>query len=100
MAESNVIVIGGAPFAAKTTLAKQLAAQRGYVLVAVDDLGAAMRAWNGSRRGLGTKNLTRGRLSRRGQSYLPSGGAVGPSPTPTPACGVIAAVKNSGGTPT
>jgi 2-phosphoglycerate kinase len=44
MAESNVIVIGGTPFAGKTTLAKRLAAQRGYALVAIDDLGTAVRA--------------------------------------------------------
>jgi 2-phosphoglycerate kinase len=44
MAESEVIVIGGAPFSGKTTLAKRLAAQRGYALVAIDDLGTAVRA--------------------------------------------------------
>ena len=44
MAASEVIVIGGAPFAGKTTLAKRLAAQRGYALVAIDDLGTALRA--------------------------------------------------------
>jgi 2-phosphoglycerate kinase len=44
MAASEVIVIGGAPFAGKTTLAKQLAAQTGYALVAVDDLGTTVRA--------------------------------------------------------
>ncbi len=44
MAESDVIVIGGAPFSGKTTLAKRLAAQRGYALVAIDDLGTAVRA--------------------------------------------------------
>jgi hypothetical protein len=44
MATSEVIVIGGAPFSGKTTLAKRLAAQRGYALVAVDDLGTALRA--------------------------------------------------------
>jgi hypothetical protein len=33
-AKSEVIVIGGAPFSGKTTLAKRLAAQRGYALVA------------------------------------------------------------------
>jgi 2-phosphoglycerate kinase len=44
MAESDVILIGGAPFAGKTTLAKRLAAQRGYALVAIDDLGTAVRA--------------------------------------------------------
>src|SRR5262245_30792658 len=43
-AASEVIVIGGAPFAGKTTLAKRLAAQRGYALVAIDDLGTALRA--------------------------------------------------------
>jgi 2-phosphoglycerate kinase len=44
MAESDVIVIGGAPFSGKTTLAKRLAAHRGYALVAIDDLGTAVRA--------------------------------------------------------
>ena len=44
MAESEVIIIGGAPFSGKTTLAKRLAAQRGYALVAIDDLGTAVRA--------------------------------------------------------
>jgi 2-phosphoglycerate kinase len=44
MAESGVILIGGAPFSGKTTLAKHLAAQRGYALVAIDDLGTAVRA--------------------------------------------------------
>jgi 2-phosphoglycerate kinase len=44
MAESDVIVIGGAPFSGKTMLAKRLAAQRGYALVAIDDLGTAVRA--------------------------------------------------------
>jgi 2-phosphoglycerate kinase len=44
MAESKVILIGGAPFSGKTTLAKRLAAQRGYALVAIDDLGTALRA--------------------------------------------------------
>ena len=44
MAESDVILIGGAPFAGKTTLAKHLAAQRGYALVAIDDVGTAVRA--------------------------------------------------------
>jgi 2-phosphoglycerate kinase len=44
MAESAVILIGGAPFAGKTTLAKRLAAQRGYALVAIDDLSTAVRA--------------------------------------------------------
>jgi 2-phosphoglycerate kinase len=43
-AASEVIVIGGAPFSGKTTLAKRLAAQRGYALVAIDDLGTALRA--------------------------------------------------------
>jgi len=44
MAKSDVILIGGAPFAGKTTLATRLAAQRGYALVAIDDLGTAVRA--------------------------------------------------------
>jgi 2-phosphoglycerate kinase len=44
MAESAVILIGGAPFSGKTTLAKRLAAPRGYALVAIDDLGTALRA--------------------------------------------------------
>jgi 2-phosphoglycerate kinase len=44
MAESDVIVIGDAPFSGKTTIAKWLAAQRGYSLVAIDDLGTAVRA--------------------------------------------------------
>jgi hypothetical protein len=44
MAESDVILIGGAPFSGKTTLAKRLAVQRGYALVAIDDLGTALRA--------------------------------------------------------
>ena len=44
MAESDVILMGGAPFSGKTTLAKRLAAQRGYALVAIDDLGTAVRA--------------------------------------------------------
>jgi 2-phosphoglycerate kinase len=44
MAESDVILIGGAPFSGKTTHAKRLAAQRGYTLVAIDDLGTALRA--------------------------------------------------------
>jgi hypothetical protein len=44
MAASDVIVIGGAPFAWKTTLAKQLAAQPGYALVAIDDLSTAVCA--------------------------------------------------------
>ena len=43
-AASEVIGIGGAPFAGNTTLAKRLAAQRGYALVAIDDLGTALRA--------------------------------------------------------
>jgi 2-phosphoglycerate kinase len=43
-AASEVIVIGGAPFTGKTTLAMRLAAQRGYALVALDDLGIAVRA--------------------------------------------------------
>jgi 2-phosphoglycerate kinase len=43
-AASEVIAIGGAPFAGKTTLAKRLATQRGYALVAIDDLGTALRA--------------------------------------------------------
>ena len=42
-ATSAVIVIGGPPFSGKTTLAKRLAAQRGYALVAIDDLGTAVR---------------------------------------------------------
>ena len=33
MTESDVIVIGGAPFSGKTTLAKRLAAQKGYALL-------------------------------------------------------------------
>jgi 2-phosphoglycerate kinase len=44
MAEFEVIVIGGAPFSRKTTLARRLAAQRGYGLVAIDDVGTAVRA--------------------------------------------------------
>jgi 2-phosphoglycerate kinase len=44
LAESDVILIGGAPFSGKTTLAKRLAAQRGYALIAIDDLGTAVRA--------------------------------------------------------
>ena len=44
MAQSEVIVIGGAPFSSKTTLAKRLAAQKAYALVAIDDLGTAVRA--------------------------------------------------------
>jgi 2-phosphoglycerate kinase len=44
MAESDVIVIGGAPFSGKTTVAKRLAVQKGYALVAIDDLGTAVRA--------------------------------------------------------
>jgi 2-phosphoglycerate kinase len=44
MAESEGIVIGGAPFSGKTTLAKRLAAPRGSALVAIDDLGTAVRA--------------------------------------------------------
>jgi 2-phosphoglycerate kinase len=44
MAESDVILIGGAPFSGKTMLAKRLAAQRGYALIAIDDLGTAVRA--------------------------------------------------------
>jgi 2-phosphoglycerate kinase len=43
-AASEVIVIGGAPFSGKTTLAKRLAVRRGYALVAIDDLGTALRA--------------------------------------------------------
>jgi 2-phosphoglycerate kinase len=43
-AKSEVIVIGGAPFSGKTTLAKRLAAQRGYALVTIDDLSTAVRA--------------------------------------------------------
>jgi 2-phosphoglycerate kinase len=37
-------MMGGAPFSGKSTLAKRLAAQRGYALVALDDLGTAVRA--------------------------------------------------------
>jgi 2-phosphoglycerate kinase len=44
MAASEVIVMGGAPFSGKTTLAKQLAAQQEYGLVAIDDVGTAVRA--------------------------------------------------------
>ena len=44
MAASEVIVIGGAPFSGKTTLARRLAVQRGHALVAIDDLGTALRA--------------------------------------------------------
>jgi 2-phosphoglycerate kinase len=44
MAESEVILMGGAPFSGKSTLAKQLAAQQGYGLVAIDDVGTAVRA--------------------------------------------------------
>jgi 2-phosphoglycerate kinase len=44
MAESEVIVMGGAPFSGKSTLANRLAAQRGYGLVAIDDVGTAVRA--------------------------------------------------------
>jgi 2-phosphoglycerate kinase len=44
MAESDVIVIGSAPFSGKTMLAKRLAAQKGYALAAIDDLGTAVRA--------------------------------------------------------
>ena len=44
MAESDMILIGGTPFSGKTTLAKRLAAQRGYALVTIDDLGTAVRA--------------------------------------------------------
>jgi predicted kinase len=36
--------MGGAPFAGKTTRARRLAAQQGYGLVAIDDLGTAVRA--------------------------------------------------------
>jgi len=43
-AASEVIVMGGAPFAGKTTLAKRLAVHRGYALVTIDDLGTAVRA--------------------------------------------------------
>ena len=43
-AASEVIVIGGAPFAGNTTLATRLAAQRGYARLAIDDLGPALRA--------------------------------------------------------
>lgn len=45
MAEFEVILIGGAPFAGKTTLARRLAARQGYGLVAIDDLGPAVRAY-------------------------------------------------------
>jgi 2-phosphoglycerate kinase len=44
MAESEVIIMGGAPFSGKTTLAKRLAAQQEYGLVAIDDVGTAVRA--------------------------------------------------------
>jgi 2-phosphoglycerate kinase len=44
MAESEVIVMGGAPFSGKTTLAMRLAAQQEYGLVAIDDVGTAVRA--------------------------------------------------------
>jgi 2-phosphoglycerate kinase len=44
MAEPEVILMGGAPFAGKTTLARRLAARQGYGLVAIDDLGTAVRA--------------------------------------------------------
>jgi 2-phosphoglycerate kinase len=44
MAESEVIVIGGATFSGKSTLATRLAAQKGYALVAIDGLGTAVRA--------------------------------------------------------
>jgi 2-phosphoglycerate kinase len=44
MAESEVIVMGGAPFSGKTTLAKRLAARQAYGLVAIDDVGTAVRA--------------------------------------------------------
>jgi 2-phosphoglycerate kinase len=44
MAESEVILMGGAPFSGKTTLAKQLAAQQAYGLIAIDDVGTAVRA--------------------------------------------------------
>jgi 2-phosphoglycerate kinase len=44
MADADVITIGGAPLSGKTTLAKRLAAQLGYALVAIDDLGTAVRA--------------------------------------------------------
>jgi 2-phosphoglycerate kinase len=44
MTESEVLIMGGAPFSGKTTLAKRLAAQRGYGLVAIDDVGTAVRA--------------------------------------------------------
>jgi 2-phosphoglycerate kinase len=43
-AKAEVIVIGGTPFSGKTTLATRLAAQRGYALVAIDDLSTAVRA--------------------------------------------------------
>jgi 2-phosphoglycerate kinase len=44
MAESEVIIMGGAPFSGKTTLAKRLAGQQEYGLVAIDDVGTAVRA--------------------------------------------------------
>jgi hypothetical protein len=44
MAESEVILIGGALFSGKTTPARRLAAQQGYGLVAIDDVGTAVRA--------------------------------------------------------
>ena len=44
MAASEVSVIGGAPCSGQTTLARRLAVQRGYALVAIDDLGTAVRA--------------------------------------------------------
>jgi 2-phosphoglycerate kinase len=44
MAESEVILIGGAPFSGQTTRATRLAVQRGYALVAIDDLSTALRA--------------------------------------------------------
>ena len=43
-AASEVIVMGGASFAGNTTLAQRLAAQRGSALVAINDLGTALRA--------------------------------------------------------
>jgi hypothetical protein len=44
MAESDVILMEGAPFSGKTTCAKRPAAQRGSGLVDLDDLGSAVRA--------------------------------------------------------
>jgi AAA domain len=44
MAESEVIIMGGAPFSGKSTLAERLAAQQAYGLVALDDVGTAVCA--------------------------------------------------------